>query len=120
MRADDLTLDTLFDADPKGGVYFFAGERAILLDTAALGLLRKELIDTLSLRVAGGVLYRFGLAHGYGTAEAMKDAFEWESPKQSANAGVRLHRLKRLLTFPPLPRKPDESPRHFAQAIWEE
>ncbi len=31
MRADDLTLDALFDADPKGGIYRFAGERAILL-----------------------------------------------------------------------------------------
>src|SRR5512138_135435 len=111
MRADDLTLDTLFDANPKGGVYFFAGERAILLDTAALGLLRKELIDTLSLTVARGVLYRFGWAHGYRTAEAMKDAFEWDDPKEWVNAGGRLHRLKGEVTFRPVPRKPDEPPR---------
>jgi DNA-binding NtrC family response regulator len=120
MRADDLTLDSLFDADPKGGVYHFAGERAVLLDAAALGILRKELIDTLSLAVARGVLYRFGWAHGYRTAEAMKDAFDWESPKEWINAGGRLHRLKGLVTFSPVPRKPEEPPKHFAQAIWEE
>ena len=80
MRADDLTLDTLFDADPKGGVIRFAGERAVLLDTAALGLLRKELIDTLSLSVARGVLYRFGWAHGFRTAEAMKGGVRLGQP----------------------------------------
>ncbi len=120
MRADDLTLDTLFDADPKGGVYRFAGERAVLLDTAALGLLRKELIDTLSLSVARGVLYRFGWAHGFRTAEAMKGAFDWESPEEWIKAGGRLHRLKGLVTFRPVPRQAGARPRHFSQAIWEE
>jgi len=120
MRADDLTLDTLFDADPKGGVYRFAGERAVLLDTAALGLLRKELIDTLSLSVARGVLYRFGWAHGFRTAEAMKGAFDWESPEEWIKAGGRLHRLKGLVTFRPVPRETGARPRHFSQAIWEE
>ena len=120
MRADDLTLDTLFDADPKGGVCRFAGERALLLDAAALGLLRKELIDTMSLAVAKGVLYRFGWAHGYRTADAMREAFPWESPKEWVNAGGRLHRLKGLVTFRPVPRAPEEAPRHFAQAYWEE
>ena len=120
MRADDLTLDTLFDADPKGGVYRFAGERAVLLDTAALGLLRKELIDTLSLSVARGVLYRFGWAHGFRTAEAMKGAFDWESPQEWIKAGGRLHRLKGLVTFRPVPREAGAPPRHFSQAIWEE
>jgi len=120
MRADDLTLDTLFDADPKGGIYRFAGERAVLLDTAALGLLRKELIDTLSLAAAKGVLYRFGWAHGYRTAEAMKSAFDWESPEEWTKAGGRLHRLKGLVTFRPVPRDPGTPPRHFSQALWEE
>jgi DNA-binding NtrC family response regulator len=120
MRADDLTLDTLFDADPKGGIYRFAGERAVLLDTAALGLLRKELIDTLSLSVARGVLYRFGWAHGFRTAEAMKGAFDWESSEEWIKAGGRLHRLKGLVTFRPVPREAGARPRHFSQAIWEE
>jgi DNA-binding NtrC family response regulator len=120
MRADDLTLDALFDADPKGGIYRFAGERAILLDTAALGLLRKELIETLSTSVARGVLYRFGWAHGWRTAEAMRNAFEWDSPKEWIHAGGRLHRLKGLVTFRPVPRAPDEPPRHFSQAFWDE
>ncbi len=120
MRADDLTLESLFDADPKGGIYRFAGERAVLLDTAALGLLRKELIETLSLAAARGVLYRFGWAHGFRTAEAMKGAFDWDRPEEWINAGGRLHRLKGLVTFRPVPREPGTAPRHFSQAIWEE
>ncbi len=120
MRADDLTLDALFDADPKGGIFRFAGERAVLLDTAALGLLRKELVDTLSLAAARSVLYRFGWAHGFRTAEAMKSAFDWETPDEWVKAGGRLHRLKGLVTFRPVPRAAGEVPRHFSQAVWEE
>ncbi|MFN7989196.1 MAG: sigma 54-interacting transcriptional regulator [Thermoanaerobaculia bacterium] len=120
MRADDLTLEALLAADPKGGVFRFAGERAVLLDTAALGLLRKELVDTLSLTAARAVLYRFGWAHGFRTAEAMKTAFDWDGPEEWVKAGGRLHRLKGLVTFRPIPRGPGEAPRHFSQAIWEE
>ena len=120
MRADDLTLDALLDADPKGGIFRFAGERAVLLDTAALGLLRKELVETLSPAAARAVLYRFGWAHGFRTAESMRTAFDWESPEEWIKAGGRLHRLKGLVTFRPVPRGAGEPPRHFAQAIWEE
>jgi len=120
MRADDLTLDALLDADPKGGVFRFAGERAVILDSAALGLLRRELVDTLSAAAARAVLYRFGWAHGFRTAEAMRGAFDWESPNEWIKAGGRLHRLKGLVTFRPVPRAPGEPPRHFAQAVWEE
>ncbi|MBI5441292.1 MAG: sigma 54-interacting transcriptional regulator [Deltaproteobacteria bacterium] len=120
MRADELTLEALFDADPKGGVYRFAGERAVLLDTAALGLLRKEIIETLSLAAARGVLYRFGWAHGFRTAEAMREAFDWESPEEWVKAGGRLHRLKGLVTFRPVPREEGMPPRHFSQAFWDE
>ena len=47
MRAADLDLRELLAFEPKGGVIRFAGERALLLDAVALGLLRRELIETL-------------------------------------------------------------------------
>ena len=54
MRAADLDLRELLQFDPKGGVIRFANERALLLDAVALGLLRRELIDTLGLTGARG------------------------------------------------------------------
>ena len=69
MRATDLDLREMLDIDPKGGVIRFAGDRAVLFNTVALGLLRRELVETLGLVTARGILTRFGYAHGWRTAE---------------------------------------------------
>src|SRR5262245_3357120 len=74
VRGVDLDLRELIDFDPRGGVIRFAGQRAVILDAVALGLLRRELIDTVGLTAARGVLTRFGYAHGWRTAEVMKTA----------------------------------------------
>ena len=47
MRAADLDSHELLHFVPEGGRITFAGERVLLLDAVALGLLRKELIETL-------------------------------------------------------------------------
>ena len=54
MRATDLDLREILDIDPKGGVIRFAGDRAVLFNTVALGLLRRELVETLGLVTARG------------------------------------------------------------------
>ena len=60
MRAADLDIHELLHFFPEGGLITFAGERVLLLDALALGLLRKELIDTLGTTAARAVLTRFG------------------------------------------------------------
>jgi len=72
MRSDDLDLRELLDFQPRGGVIRLMGQRAVLFDTVALGLLRKELVDTVGLFAARGILTRFGFAHGWRTGEALK------------------------------------------------
>ncbi len=72
MKVADLDLRELLDFEPKGGVIRFAGQRAVILDAVALGLLRRELINTVGVTAARGVLTRFGYAHGWRTAETMK------------------------------------------------
>ena len=71
MKLDDLDLRDLLAFEPKGGVVRFAGDRALILDAVALGVLRKTLIDTLGERGARGVLTRFGFTHGQRTAIAI-------------------------------------------------
>lgn len=56
MRARDLDLRELIDFEPKGGIIQFAGDRAVLLNTVALGVLRKELIETVGAVTARGIL----------------------------------------------------------------
>ena len=120
MRAEDLDLRELLDFEPGGGLIRFAGERAVILDVVALGLLRKELVESLGTAAARAILTRFGYAHGWRTAESLKSAFPWESEREWHRAGGRLHQLQGLLVYEPVERAPDEPPRHFAQAVWRE
>jgi hypothetical protein len=52
MRADDLDHKELLQLDPEGGVIRFAGQRALLLDAVAMGLLRKYLVENFGLTAA--------------------------------------------------------------------
>lgn len=56
MRGTDLNLKELLQVDPAAGILRFGNERVLLLDAVALGLLRRELIDTLGLTGARRVL----------------------------------------------------------------
>src|SRR3954471_7627095 len=93
MRAEDLDHDELLELDPEGGVIRFAGQRALLLDAVAMGLLRKYLVENFGLTAARTVLTQFGFAHGWRMAEAMRGAFTWDTDEEWRQAGPRLNTL---------------------------
>ena len=72
MRAAELDMAELLDINAERGEIRFAGARAILLDAVALGLLRRQLVDTLGQRMARAILTRFGFAHGWRMAEVLR------------------------------------------------
>src|SRR4029078_13655505 len=96
MRVSDLHHEELLDLDPDGGVIRFAGQRALLLDAAAMGLLRKYLVENFGLTAARTVLTQFGFAHGWRMAEAMQTEFKWDSDDEGRRAGTRIHALEGL------------------------
>ncbi len=116
MKAADLDLRELLEVARDDGTVRFAGQRALILDAVALGLLRRELIETLGVTVARGVLARFGYIHGWRTAESLKDAFPWDSERDWRTAGGRLHTLQGMVVFEPVPPSGDNPP--FAESIW--
>ena len=118
MRASDLALDELLEFERDGGILRFAGQRAMLLDTVALGLLRKELVDAFGLELARGIMTRFGYAHGWRTAETLERALPWENLEEWRRAGGRLHRLQGLVMFEPVHASERAEPPAFAEAIW--
>jgi DNA-binding NtrC family response regulator len=119
MKLEDLDLRELLEFDPKGGAIRFAGQRALLLDAVALGLLRKELIDTLGAIAARGVLTRFGFAHGWRTAENLRRAIPWDDVRDWQVAGGRLHTLQGLVVVEGIDRDlPETDVRPLAEAIW--
>src|SRR4029078_11165910 len=96
MRVSDLHHEELLDLDPDGGVIRFAGQRALLLDAVAMGLLRKYLVENFDLTAARTVLTQFGFAHGWRMAEAMQAEFKWNSDDDWQRAGTRIHALEGL------------------------
>jgi two-component system response regulator HydG len=97
MRAADLDIHELLHFSPEGGVITFAGERVLLLDAVALGLLRRELIQMLGVTAARIVLTRFGYAHGWRVAETLRKGFPWDTEDEWRIAGGRLHTLQGLV-----------------------
>src|ERR1700747_3864440 len=94
MRAADLDIHELLHFSPEGGRITFAGERVLLLDAGALGLLRRELIETLGATAARAVLTRFGYAHGWRVAETLRKGFPWDNEDEWGAAGGRLPPLR--------------------------
>ena len=54
----------------------------LLLDADAMGLLRRELIDTLGLPPAKRILTRFGYACGYRDALTSKELLQWKDQQE--------------------------------------
>src|SRR5689334_4605225 len=97
MRAADLDIHELLHFIPDGGVITFAGERVLILDAVALGLLRRELIQTLGVTVARALLTRFGYAHGWRVAETLRKGFPWDNEDEWRIAGARLHTIQGIV-----------------------
>jgi two-component system, NtrC family, response regulator HydG len=101
VRADDLDHKELLELDPDGGAIRFAGQRALLLDAVAMGLLRKYLVENFGATAARTVLTQFGFAHGWRMAEAMRAEFTWENDEEWRRAGTRIHTLEGLFRVEP-------------------
>ncbi len=96
MNTDDLDHQQLLELDPHAGEIRFAGQRAVLLDAVAMGILRKYLVDHLGIPAARSLLTQFGFAHGWRMAEAIEKDFRWETPLEWQQAGLRVAALQGL------------------------
>ncbi len=101
MRVEDLDHKELLELDPEGGMIRFAGQRALLIDAVAMGLLRKYLVENFGLTAARSVLTQFGFAHGWRMAEAVKTEFKWDTDEDWLRAGPRLSMLGGLFCLEP-------------------
>jgi two-component system response regulator HydG len=101
MRVEDLDHEELLELDAEGGLIRFAGQRALLIDAVAMGLLRKYLVENFGELAARTVLTQFGFAHGWRMAEAMQSEFKWDSAEDWLKAGSRIHALEGLFQIAP-------------------
>jgi two-component system response regulator HydG len=87
-------LAELVEFRPDRGIIRLHEQRVVLLSAAAMGLMRKELIDTLGLETARRLFLRFGFADGYHDAVSLRDRARWSNPLEGLHAGIVLHRLE--------------------------
>ena len=100
MRIEDLNIQELVEFDSNGEIRF-AGQHALIVDPTALGILRKELIDSFGFSVARAVLSRFGFVQGWRMAEAMQTQFKWENVSDWVQACSHIHVLEGMCRFAP-------------------
>ncbi|ADG05703.1 XylR N-terminal domain-containing protein [Kyrpidia tusciae] len=102
MKARQLLLDQLLEINPRTGIITLNGSRMALMETSALGLLRRDLVATLGMDRAKGFLMRYGYACGQSDAKAVRSMFEWDSPDELFLAGPQLHTVEGIVTVEPL------------------
>ena len=110
-------LAELLDFRPEQGIIRLHEQRVVILSAAAMGLMRKELVDTLGLEAARRVLLRFGFADGYHDAVNLRARSTWNSPADGLRAGAMLHRLEGIVRADVLRIDYDEDTGRFEEEV---
>jgi transcriptional regulator with PAS, ATPase and Fis domain len=119
MKPEDIKLLELLQGDEDAGTIYFKNRRMLVFDADALGLLRKELINTLGFEQALPMLARFGYARGYRDALTMKEMFDWQNLEDWWRAGRRLATVSGIVSSRILQFHIDEEAKSFeVEAEW--
>jgi DNA-binding NtrC family response regulator len=116
-QVEPLHLAELLDFRPDQGIIRLHQQRVVILSAAAMGLLRKELVDTLGLDTARRILLRFGFADGYHDAVSLRDRSHWNSPDEALRAGAMLHTLEGIVRSDVIRIDHDESTGRVEQEV---
>ena len=107
-RQFDETPPTLRDLSehlffsPGDGRIWLNDQRMLLMRSATLGILRKELVSTLGMEQARGLLTRAGYVSGVRDAEMVREQWAEADLTSMLLAGTRLHALEGMVKVEPL------------------
>src|SRR5690625_964052 len=93
LKANQLKFDDLIHLNTDFGEITFNDKRMSLVSTEALGLFRRDLINTLGMERAKGFLMRYGWACGMKDGETIAAQYDWDNKKELMLAGPVLHSL---------------------------
>ncbi len=96
----DLTESLFFS--PGDGRIWLNDQRMLLLHSSAMGHLRRELIDTLGLERARGLLTRAGYVSGARDAQLVRERWPEGDAAAVFMAGTRLHAIEGVVKVTPL------------------
>jgi DNA-binding NtrC family response regulator/predicted hydrocarbon binding protein len=116
-NADQLAETVAFA--PREGHIWLCGQRYLLMQGAAFGQLRRELIQSLGLEKARGLLTRIGWQAGARQAERVAE--QWPEGEHGSlySAGPHLHMLEGMVNVEQIRFEIDNSIGHFyAEHYW--
>ncbi|MEZ5615379.1 MAG: sigma 54-interacting transcriptional regulator [Rhodocyclaceae bacterium] len=116
--ADDLRSHVHFDAET--GLIWLHEHRMLLVHAEAQAMLRKELIDTLGMERARGLLTRMGYASGMRDAELARKQAQDVDDLEAFMTGPKLHTLEGIVRVTPIRLEMDR-PRgkFYGEFLWE-
>jgi DNA-binding NtrC family response regulator len=95
---EPLQLAELLDFRPDQGIIRLHDQRVVILSAAAMGLMRKELIDTLGIETARRLMLRFGFADGYHDAVSLRGRpSAVAGPVEAFRTGTVVHSLEGIV-----------------------
>jgi len=104
----------------RTGQIWLHEHRMLLVHAEAQALLRKELIDTLGLERARGLLTRMGYASGLRDAELARTSSQDCSDVEAYMTGPRLHTLEGIVQTTPVQLELDRmTGRFYGEFLWE-
>ncbi len=119
MSLEWMNLQDIVSLDTQKGLISFRGNRLLLFHADALSQLKDELIKTLGMDLARGVLVRFGYRCGYSDSQSVKNYFNPETDAEWMLAGPTIHTLEGLVQVTNEVLDYDRSTGHFyMRGIW--
>ena len=116
--ADDMRSHVRFCAET--GQIWLHENRMLLVHAEAQALLRKELIDTLGMDRARGLLTRMGYASGLRDAELARKQAQGVSDLEAFMTGPKLHTLEGIVRVTPIRLEVDRPRgRFYGEFLWE-
>ena len=112
-----MQLGEVLDFRPDQGIIRLHEQRVVILSAAAMGLLRKELVETLGADTARRLLIRFGFADGYHDAVSLRDRSAWTRPEDGLRDGAELHTLEGIVRAEVVRIEHDRASGRFEQEV---
>lgn len=118
MQIPELRIENLLKFLPEQGKIFLEDSRALILDAASLGMLRKDLITTLGMDRAKGFLIRYGWACGYEAAINTKRRYPWDEDREEVFSGPMMHTLQGFVLSHHFKKTDQQTGSGFYHGIW--
>lgn len=115
-----LDLKQLLRADASEGKLFINSHRMVLIPTSALGMIQRDLVNTMGMERAKGFLLRYGYAWGQNDAVFIRAMSSWETVQEMILAGPMLHAREGVVKVTPEVLEVDfQNKTLYMKGIWE-